>query len=190
MTVLPRNFYTRDPVTVARELLGKYLVRRAPGRIVCAGIINEVEAYLSEGDEAAHGFRGKNERNASLFLSGGHAYVHTQRHHTLIDIVTLESGEAGSVLLRSVIPMIGIEYMKIARGRAGETIASLTDGPAKICQAFSITKGDDGIDVTNPKSTLRIEDHGIRIRQDEVSVTPRIGIGKAKEKPLRFVFMR
>jgi DNA-3-methyladenine glycosylase len=179
--ILTRSFYDRDPRLVAPDLLGKYLVRRLDDGTILKGEIIEVEAYVGEGDPAAHTFKGKTTRNASVYMEGGHAYVHTQRHHTLLDIVTLGLNVPGSVLIRGLIPKEGIERMK--QLRETDSIPNLTNGPGKICQAFGIGKRIE-------KSGLWIEDHKNFITAEEIMKTTRIGISKGKEDLLRFVVTR
>lgn len=183
---LPRSFYTRDVITVAEELLGKYFVRKLPDGTILSGMIVEVEAYLGD-DPASHAYKGKNVRNASVYKAGGHAYVHTQRHHTLIDIVAGEKDQPSSVLIRALIPEEGAGRMQKHRNRSDTAL--LANGPGKLCQALAITKAMDGWDLTRPKNELWVEDRGINVPKKRIVRTPRIGIGKGKELLLRFVFL-
>jgi DNA-3-methyladenine glycosylase len=182
MNILPRSFYLESPEIVAKKLLGKYLVRKI-GYEMLVGKIVETEAYLSEGDKAAHGFRGKDARNASLYLSGGHAYVHQMRHHYLLDIVTQEEGVPSSVLIRAIEPIEGIETMK--KFRKTDVERNIGNGPGKVGQAFGIDKTFEGIDITDSSSSLFIAT-GDTISLEDIASSPRIGISKATEKLLRF----
>ncbi|MDE3057558.1 MAG: DNA-3-methyladenine glycosylase, partial [Bacteroidota bacterium] len=112
MNKLPRSFYTRPALTVARELLGKILVRKI-GSVMLTGKIVEAEAYLGESDPASHAFRGKTERNSVMFRDGGYLYVYfTYGMHFCSNVVTGKEGIARAVLLRAVEPVEGIEAMK------------------------------------------------------------------------------
>lgn len=176
-TMLPRSFYARDPVTVARALLGKYLVRRL-GTEVLAGRIVEVEAYLHEGDAASHRQRGLTERTRSLFGDPGHAYVHSQRHHTLMDIVT----QNGSVLLRALEPVAGIETMMTTRGT--NVLKNIASGPGKLCQALQIARAMDGADLLLPR--LFVAQIELDAATADIEISPRVGLGRAQELLLRF----
>jgi DNA-3-methyladenine glycosylase len=168
--ILRRKFYDRNPVEVAQELLGKLLVRKIDDTYL-VGMIAETEAYLPEGDAAAHAFKGKTKRNASLYKEAGHAYVHSMRQYCLLDVVTEGEDKPGSVLIRALEPVEGIK--------------NPTDGPGKICRELHITKALDGIDVTDPKSDIFIA-HGDTSISHVINTTSRIGISKAKDLHLRF----
>jgi len=169
-TVLSQGFYDREPITVAKELLGKFLVRKM-GNSFLVGKITETEAYLSSGDSAAHNFKGQTKRNASLYKSGGHAYVHSMRQYCLLDAVTEDSGKPGSVLIRSIEPIEGL--------------AGLINGPGKVCRELNITRTLDGIDMTNPDNELFIS-QGKDGGTYDITASSRVGISTAKDMPLRF----
>lgn len=181
--ILPTAFYNRPPEIVARELLGKIIVRKLEHQIV-RGRIVETEGYLARGDEAAHGFGGKTKRNASLYKDAGHAYVHGMRQYFLLDIVTEEIGVPSSVLIRAVEPLQGIEYMKALRGI--DVVEHLASGPGKFCIAFEINKELDGIDITNSRAPLYIEGESDSDPSLRIEKSGRIGISRAKDFPLRF----
>ena len=182
LSPLPRRFYARSPEIVARELLGKLLVRKM-GRDVLVGKIVETEAYLAAGDEAAHGFRGRSGRNQSLFKEAGLAYVHTMRQHALLDIVTEQESVPSSVLLRALEPVEGLERMKELRGT--EILGNLASGPGKLCAALAITKEHDGIDVTKEDAAFFVAE-GEQREEFDVAVSGRIGISRSVDAPLRF----
>ena len=182
MRILSKAFYDRDPITVARNLIGKVLIRDLHGEIL-SGIIVETEAYLGEGDAAAHGFKGRTRRNGSLYKKGGHAYVHTMRQYSLLDVVTGKEGTPGSVLIRALEPVSGI--VKMMRLRHEERLSNLTNGPGKICAALHITRALDGTDMTVRKNGLYIAE-GKKHPVPVIAVSPRIGISKAADMPLRF----
>jgi DNA-3-methyladenine glycosylase len=181
--ILQTKFYEHNSEIVAKALLGKVFVRKIKGEVL-KGRIVETEAYLSSGDEASHNFKGKNKRNLSLYKEGGHAYVHAMRHYFLLDVVTEELNVPGSVLIRAVEPLEGVEYMKKVRGV--DTIENLANGPSKFCMAFKINREFDGVDLKDPNSLLYILDTEETIPEDQIEISGRIGISRAKDAPLRF----
>ena len=174
---LSRRFYARDPALVARDVLGRLLVRDVAGdRLV--GRIVEAEAYAPD-DPASHSFRGETRRNAAMFGPPGHAYVYVSHgiHHCL----NVTTGGGSAVLLRALEPLEGIERMVERRGLADPRV--LCAGPGRLCQAFGVGLGDDGVDLTAGEGLWLAR--GARPR--EIVVTPRIGIRRAAEVPWRFV---
>jgi DNA-3-methyladenine glycosylase len=190
--LLRRAFFNRDPRVVARELLGKLIVRR-DGRKQLAGRIVEVEAYLGAGDLAAHAAAGHTARNAVLWGPPGHAYVYfIYGVHYCLNISCLPAGDAGCVLIRALEPVSGIREIAEARGMADldltapRDLRKLASGPGKLCEALGITRPrDNGKDMLSSTSDLQVMSDGFRL--EEVAVTPRIGITKATEMPLRYV---
>jgi DNA-3-methyladenine glycosylase len=186
---LDRSFFAHSPRRVARELLGKVLVRDG-GKLRLTGRIVEVEAYLGEDDPAAHSFAGKTARNAVLFGPPGHAYVYFiyGAHYCLNASCELD-GKAGGVLFRALEPLQGIEEMARARKIALQgprDLIRLTSGPGRLAEAFGITRErDNGCDLTSASSGLWIGDDGFRAKN--IQITPRIGISKAAERPLRYI---
>lgn len=188
MKVLPRSFYQRDTIEVARCLLGKKLVRVINGQFLI-GIISETEAYRSD-DPASHSYRGQTKRNTSMFGPVGHAYVYfSYGLHYCINIVAKDLGNfsAGGVLIRGVMPIEGQEIMFANRGKNIQ-YSHLTDGPGKVGQAFDITRDLDGIDITTKKSAIFIAD-GFHIEDSCIGITARIGISKAIDKLWRFIIL-
>ena len=186
---LPRSFYDRDPRKVSRDLLGKLLVRR-DGKTVLAARIVEVEAYLGRNDPAAHSFAGRTARNAVLWGPAGVSYVYfIYGNHYCFNVSCLPDGEAGGVLFRALEPLVGIADMARARGIETSALADLrqlTSGPGRLAEAFGITRPrDNEKDLTSPESDLWIGDDGWP--RPRVTITARIGITKAAEKPLRFI---
>jgi DNA-3-methyladenine glycosylase len=190
--LLRRDFFNRDPRIVARELLGK-LVVRSEGRTQLTGRIVEVEAYLGAGDLAAHAAAGHTARNAVLWGPPGHSYVYfIYGVHYCLNISCLPAGDAGCVLIRALEPVSGLREMAEARDLADLDLTSarelrkLASGPGKLCEALSITRPrDNDKDMLSPKSDLQVMSDGFRVQQ--VAVTQRIGITKAAELPLRYV---
>jgi DNA-3-methyladenine glycosylase len=229
VTLLKAEFFNRDPRRVARELLGKLLVRKTPSGIL-AGRIVETEAYLGKGDAAAHAAAGKTVRNAVLFGPPGHAYVYLiYGNHYCLNVSCLPDGVPGCVLFRALEPVSGIEQMAEARGieivgrapsqacpersrrvqaerssaasggygnsrfaieresdlRKISFLKKISSGPGRMADALEITRErDNGKSLVNPRSDLGIVDDGYRVRR--VAVTPRIGIVKSAEQPLRY----
>ena len=195
---LHRDFFARDPRRVARDLIGKVLVRRGENPTVkgalLAGRIVEVEAYLGENDPAAHAAAGNTNRTSVLFGPPGHAYVYfIYGNHHCLNVSCQREGKAGCVLLRALEPLVGLEEMAHARGmvvQGPRDMPKLTSGPGRLAEAFGITRSrDNGCDLTSSDSSLWIGDDGsprerIRIR---IGITPRIGITKAADQPLRYL---
>jgi DNA-3-methyladenine glycosylase len=182
-------FFARDPRRVARELIGKVLVRD-DGNQRLAGRIVEVEAYLGEHDPASHSFAGKTARTAVLFGPPGRAYVYfIYGTHYCLNVSCEPDGKAGGVLFRALEPLLGIKEM--ARSRkikltGPRDLPKLTSGPGRLAEAFAITRTrDNGRDLTSPSSSLWIGDDGFRARN--IRLTPRIGITKAAARPLRYI---
>ncbi len=189
MVPLPRDFYTRDPRDVSRDLLGKILVRRQRRGLLTARIV-EVEAYLGQDDPAAHSARGRTPRNFVLFGPPGLSYVYfIYGNHYLFNVSCLPDGEAGGVLFRALEPISGIEQMAEARDIVIDGTGDwrkLTSGPGRLAEAFGITRErDNEKDLTSRKSDLFIVDDGFR--PQGIEITPRIGITKAAERPLRYI---
>lgn len=185
--IVPRDFYARPPDRVARELLGKTLVRRYEGKRL-AGRIVEVEAYFGLDDPAAHAFAGKTARNAVLFGPPGFAYVYfIYGMHYCLNISCEPEGQAGSLLLRALEPVEGLDLMAELRGLDADAPArQLASGPGRLCQALGITRSThNGIDVTSARTGLHVEDDGFR--PEKIEAGARVGIRKAAERPLRFV---
>ena len=188
---LPREFFNRDPAAVARELLGKLLIRRE-GRSLLAGRVVEDEAYLGLQDPAAHAYSGRTERNAVLFGPPGHAYVYfIYGNHYCLNVSCMPEGVGEGVLFRAMQPVFGISQMALARDLdldASPRIAQLkmiSSGPGRMSEALGITRlRDNDKDLTSPASGLWLADDGVR--PERILATPRIGITKAADRLLRF----
>lgn len=183
MKPLERDFYDRETTLVARDLIGKYLVRRL-GVHILYGKISEVEAYLPYNDPAAHNFIGMRARTRSLFKNAGHAYMHRMHGHNLLDVVTEGIGVPGSVLIRAIEPLGGSEQMMQFRNK--DTSKGLTNGPGKVCQALQIDIHFDGYDMADPAAELFIATGVEIVKPSDILQSRRIGIQKAKELLLRF----
>ncbi len=178
--VLPRSFYSRPTLTVARDLLGKVLVHQTPEG-VASGMIVETEAYIGEDDPACHAAPGPTRRNAPLYGPPGAAYVYLNYGiHYLVNAVTEPEGQPAAVLIRALRPLDGIPLM-IER-RPGAAAAHLCRGPGNLTRALGISLAENRLDLSS--SRLTVEDRGLRI--GKVSRGPRIGIRVAVERPWRF----
>jgi DNA-3-methyladenine glycosylase len=188
--VLPRSFYDHPTLDVARGLLGKVVVRRAPEGLA-SGMIVEAEAYVGESDPACHAASGPTRRNEPMYERAGHAYVYfSYGVHYLMNVVTERLGFPAAVLIRALEPVDGLDLMRRRRvvgqsrrtaGRRGEAVppdADLCRGPGNLTRALGITLAENRADLTrSPRgegARLWIEDRGLEI--DEVGWTPRIGI--------------
>ena len=202
--LMPRIFFDRHPRIVARQLLGKLLVRREDDGSLLAGRIVETEAYLGADDAAAHSAAGRTQRTAVLFGPPGHAYVYfTYGMHYCMNVSCEPEGRAGCVLLRALEPFAGIEEMMLNRkiqeqiprhsaprndkARTGgqRALRLLCSGPARLCQALGIDRPrDNGKDLLTPDSDLQLWDDGFRVKK--IIATTRVGITKSADLPLRF----
>jgi len=178
-TILPRAFYARPAVEVARDCLGKILVHgKSAGRIV------EVEAYLGVDDRAAHAWRGLTDRTRVIFGQPGHAYVYfIYGMYECLNFVAEPAGKAGSVLIRALEPVAGIATMRRRRPTAKRQ-EDLANGPGKLTLAMGITRNLNGADLTASALQVRrlLDEPAI-----EILTTPRIGITHCADWPLRFV---
>ena len=181
---LPRSFYDRPTLVVARELLGKVLVHRTAGG-VASGIIVEAEAYIGEDDPACHAAPGPTRRNEPLYGPPGVAYVYLNYGiHYLVNAVTEADGHPAAVLIRALEPIDGISLMmkrRLPHGRHVE-VADLCRGPGNLTKALGITVSENRLDLV--ESHLCIEDRGFR--PAAVGSGPRIGINVGVERPWRF----
>jgi DNA-3-methyladenine glycosylase len=189
--ILQRSFFNRDAPTVARELLGKLLIRR-DGRKLLAGRIVECEAYLGGDDPAAHAFSGRTPRNFVLFGPPGHAYIYfIYGNHYCLNVSCMPEGQGEGVLFRAMQPVLGVEAMAQARGielppepRITQ-LRMISSGPGRMSEALDITRErDNDKDLTSGQSDLWLADHGFQ--PEKVLATPRVGITKAVERDLRF----
>ncbi len=181
MSILPKKFYQEDTVIVAKNLLGKKLVRKI-GNYEMSGIIIETEAYRHKDDPASHAFIKITNRNKVMFGDVGIAYVYfTYGMHYCLNVVAKNSKtHAGAVLIRGIKPDKGI--IRMQKNRNIENLKELTNGPAKLTQSLEITKEHYGLDLTK-KSELYITE-GIEIKK--IIKSTRIGIKRGKEKLWNF----
>jgi len=177
--ILPRSFYARPTVEVARDLLGKILVHgKTSGKIV------ETEAYLGGDDLAAHSARGITARTRVIFGPPGHAYVYfIYGMYECLNLVAEPAGKPGCVLIRALEPIAGIGIMQ-RRRPAARTLRALTSGPGRLTLALGITRAQNGADVTRGRLTVHATSAAEAF---EIEVTPRIGIRHCADWPLRYI---
>ena len=183
---LIRRFYRRDPVTLARALLGQVLVRRFDDGHELAGRIVDVEAYLGIEDRASHSYGGRRtKRNGSMWLDGGHAYVYfVYGMHWCFNVVSDREEVPTACLIRALEPLKGLEEMRRRRGK--ERAMDLCSGPAKLAQVLGIDRSLDGVDLAGDN---RIFVERGRSRRSPVLARARVGVTYAESwaaKPLRF----
>jgi DNA-3-methyladenine glycosylase len=177
---LPRRFFARDPVVLARDLLGRVLFYRTAEGLL-AGRIVETEAYTGDADAASHAFRGRTARNAVMFGPAGYAYVYfTYGMHYCLNVTADVPGTAGAVLLRALEPLAGVEIMRAPGDQGPEP--RLLSGPGKIGRAFGLTLEDNGRDFTRGPLGIAA---GSPVTDHEVARSRRIGISRAVDLPYR-----
>lgn len=190
---LLRRFFDRDPREVAQDLLGKLLIRRQGVRIM-AGRVVETEAYMGISDAAAHSAAGITTRNAVLFGPPGHAYVYLiYGNHFCLNVSCMPEGDAGCVLFRALEPVAGLQemsryrHLELPPEPRLKQLKALASGPGRMTQALAVSRArDNGKDMTNPKeSDLWLADDGWK--PERLAITPRVGITKAMDEPLRFL---
>lgn len=184
---LSKSFYCRDLLTVAKELLGKVLVKKNPKNLLTTRIV-EVEAYNGDIDKAAHSYGRKTKRNMVMFNEGGYFYVYLSYGvHHCCNIVTGFKDKGTAVLIRAVEPLKGIDLM--IKNRFGRNlkndkeIINLTSGPGKVCKALGINRNHSGLDLTGDKIFLIDQP---KAKASEIGISKRIGITKSINYPWRF----
>jgi len=181
---VPREFYARNTVKVAHDLLGKQLVRTRKGARLTGRIV-EVEAYRGSDDPASHAFRGPTPRNAPMFGEPGHAYIYfTYGNHYCLNVTTQASGIPGAVLIRAIEPLDGEVFMRRLRPNVSE--GALTNGPGKLTQALGIDRSLNEVDMTSlgPLFITNLHEEHFKI-----SRSPRIGITAGKDRLWRFCIL-
>ena len=182
MKPLPRKFYTRDTLTVAKELLGKCLVRHMVEDVLVGSIV-EVEGYGGSDDPGSHAYKGMTARNRLMWEEGGYAYVYfTYGKHYCFNVVTERRGIPGAVLIRALEPISGVKTMKRNRGMGN--VQNLTNGPGKLTEAINITGEQNGLDLTEGRELFVCE---LKVKEPfEVISASRIGLRVGLDKPWRF----
>jgi DNA-3-methyladenine glycosylase len=173
-----RYFFKQDAVTLAKDLLGKILVRKVEGRTINS-LITETEAYVGPEDKGSHAYNNKRtKRTETMFKEGGHAYIYLiYGMYNCLNIVCSEKDKPEAVLIRAVEPLNEIEYIRMNRKIKSNKVEDLTNGPGKLCQALDIDTSLDGIDLLN-NSVLYIQDN---LSNHEIVASKRINIDYAGE---------
>ena len=190
MKKLERSFYLRPTLVIAKDLIGKLFVRRLDSELLISRIV-EVEAYRGSKDPASHAFKGRTPRNEVMFGNGGHLYVYfTYGMHYCCNVVTEEAGIGHAVLLRGLEPLKGIDIM--ARNRRRTLLAEwdayqVCNGPAKLCDAYAITKLQNGIDLCG--NSIWLAEGYTEVSRREIQSTARVGISQGVHHKWRF-FLR
>ncbi len=183
---LPRDWFARPTVEVARDLVGCTLIVDSGTASAVTAQIVETEAYLGTTDPASHAFRGPTPRSRVMFGPAAHLYVYfTYGMHHCANVVTEAEGVAGAVLLRAAAVVEG-EAAVVARRREGLPDAALLRGPGNLCQGLGITRADDGIDLLDPASRVHIAQRTVT---PPIAVSTRVGLRLAKDWPLRFSWL-
>jgi DNA-3-methyladenine glycosylase len=179
--ILGADFYARDTVVVAKELVGKILIRQIDNQIL-SGIIVETEAYRGSDDPASHAYRGITPRSKPMFGPVGHTYIYfVYGTHYCFNITAKTPGqEAGAVLIRAIEPLEGIDLMKRFRGKNKH----IADGPGKLCQAMQIDKRMNALSLMQRGDLYLINTN---CDKPNINATGRIGISQAVEHQWRFI---
>jgi len=176
--VLPRTFFARPTLDVARSLLGMRLVHLDQG-VRLAGIIRETEAYIGEEDNACHARAGRTPRTAVMYGPPGHAYVYLNYGlHWLLNFVTEADGFPAAVLIRAIEPTEGLDWISARQG--GRAPKDWANGPGKVSQSLGINGALQGADLCSPGVRLFIE-AGTPFPENRVTTTPRVGLNKVSE---------
>ncbi len=189
MNKLAASYYLNDDTLhMARSFLGKVLCTNIDNKL-CKGIISETEAYAGIHDKASHAYGNRHtNRTAPMYEDGGIAYVYLiYGMYSLFNIVTAKAGIPHAILIRGIIPLEGLQYMKERRSRT--KAKSLSDGPGKVSEALGIHYSDSGESLCNDR--IWIEDHNIQPKDNEIVCGPRIGVDYAGDDaslPYRFIF--
>ena len=178
--ILPRHFFERDPEMVAKELLGKRLIRKSAA-ISLEGIIVETEAYYGSNDPASRAFHGIKNFNRPMWAEPGRVFIYNVHKYWMLNIVAHEPNQIGAVLIRALEPTKGIKIMK--RNRPVQNVSNLTNGPGKLTIALKIDKSLNRVAVTSSESDIIIADNRTMI---EIGSSNRIGVKRDLDRKLRF----
>ncbi len=184
---LEQEFFLQDALTLAKELIGKGLVREMDGRTIITRIV-ETEAYIGPEDKGCHAYNNKRtKRTETMFLEGGHAYIYLiYGMYYCLNVVAAEKDKPEAVLIRAVEPLEGLEYIQENRKIKSNKLEDLTNGPGKLCQALGVDKSLNGSNMI-----LGTQLYVVELEQSKVEVCsgPRINIDYAqeyKDVPWRF----
>ncbi len=185
MKTLSKDFYERNPASVAKDLLGKTLLRKLDSEVL-SGKIVETEAYYGGNDPASRAYRGRKRFNELMFVDVGNAFIYMVHANWLLNIVAHVEGGVGAVLIRAIEPIEGIETMR--NNRNGKRLRDLTNGPGKLTKALAITKELNGIDITERDCQIVVIEGGGE--SFEVCSSHRIGVKADLSQKLRFFIKR
>lgn len=195
-TRLGPQFFSQTTRQVARQLLGKRLVRITDGGTRLSGLVVEVEAYLSRGDLASHSHRGMSKKNAAMFSEPGRLYVYSIHAKNCLNVVTEAAGQGAAVLIRALEPSEGIQPMLKHRGLFADrplpaamdlkTAITITSGPARLCQALGIDRSHDGLNLISDQRVWLENAPAVSIPSRVITRGPRIGISQSTGLPLRW----
>lgn len=181
--ILPRDFYNRDTEIVAQEMLGTIIECNTPDGMASAMVV-ETEAYIGEHDLACHAAAGLTKRTEPLYGPPGVSYVYfIYGVHWCFNAVTRAAGLPSAVLVRAVEPVNGLALMRVRRGDKPKAI-DLTNGPGKLCEALGINGSHNGLTLQRKPLVIR---EGRSVDAAEIETTPRIGISRAVDWPLRYL---
>lgn len=181
LSVLPREFYERGTIEVAKDLLGKHVVRVKGNSLMVCKIV-EVEAYRGRDDPASHAFRGVTKRNSPMFGDSGHAYIYfTYGNHYCLNVTTQPKGTPGAVLIRAVEPVEGIAYMR--RRRPNVSDQDLSNGPGKLTKALGIDSSLNEMDLTKPGPLFMVDS---KFESFKIVQAARVGIRDGADRMWRF----
>jgi len=177
MKKLKRNFFTKPTLSVSKNLLGKFVVRRYRGKNICGKIV-EVESYIGTKDKASHAYLGKRtKRNEAEYLIGGHIYIYlVYGMYFQFNISTSKKDIPECVLIRA----LEIEEAEKLERKEQKKIIKLTNGPGKLCKYLKLNKSFYGDDIINSKK-IWIEDRGVKIKKNNIILSRRVGIDYAGE---------
>ncbi len=179
MSVLGKEFYTRDTEVVAKDLLGKILVRRLENELL-GGIIVETEAYFGAGDPASRAFRGKKRYNSVMFGEPGHLFIYNVHQYWMLNLIAHDNG-VGGILIRAIDPTIGLEAMR--ENRPVKRDEDLTSGPGKLTLALDVDKSLNGFSTIDDSCTVYVLNNEYDY---EMGTSHRIGVTKDLPEELRF----
>lgn len=178
--VLPKEFYNRDPEIVARELLGRRLVRKLDENFL-EGIVVETEAYYGLNDPASRAYHGVKHYNRLMWKQPGRVFIYNVHKYWMFNLVAHKPNEVGAVLIRAVEPTKGIDIMK--RNRHVTNLFDLTNGPGKLTIALKIDKSLNGVPITSHENAITLINNKIKF---QIGISHRIGVKKDLKRKLRF----
>jgi DNA-3-methyladenine glycosylase len=178
--ILSGSFYSRDPALVARDLIGKHIIRRHNGEVL-EGAIVETEAYYGLKDPASRASNGMKNYNQLMWREPGRVFIYNVHKYWMFNIVAHELGRVGAVLIRAIEPIKGVNVMLLKR--PVKNLYELASGPGKLTMAWGIDKSLQGVDVTIENSGVYVLDEK---KEFQIGTSHRIGVKSDLEEELRF----